>query len=71
MTYVRELKSEDADSISSSDSAAAGNALLLRDIPENIVYLVRPNLALIKVIAKQIKAYRAACKPIDWIEKIS
>lgn len=46
--YFRELKGELGDFVSESTG---------RDIPENIVYLVRPNLSLMKVIAKQVHAY--------------
>jgi hypothetical protein len=64
--YIRELKSEEADSFSSENTTTPGasNSLFLKDIPDNIVYLVRPNLSLIKTIARQIKAYRSACKLI-------
>ena len=46
--YFRELRGELGDFISDTNS---------RDTPENIVYLVRPNLPLMKVIAHQIQSY--------------
>lgn len=42
--YFRELKGELADFVSDS----------VRDNPENIIYLVRPNLSIMKLIAQQI-----------------
>lgn len=42
--YFRELKGELGDFISDS----------VRDNPENIIYLVRPNLSIMKLIAQQI-----------------
>ena len=45
--YFRELRGELGDFVSDTG----------RDIPENIVYIVRPNLTLMKAIAKQIQSY--------------
>jgi len=45
--YFRDLKGELGEFVSETG----------RDIPENIVYIVRPNLALMKVIAKQIHVH--------------
>lgn len=46
--YFRELRGELGEFITDSGG---------RDTPENIVYLVRPNLSLMKVIANQIQTY--------------
>ncbi len=43
--YLRELKGDLGDFVSESH---------VRDVPENIIYLVRPNLSIMKLIASQI-----------------
>ena len=50
--YFRELRGELGEFVSESG----------RDVPDNIIYLVRPNLAMMKVIAKQIQACLKAGK---------
>ena len=34
-----------------------------KDVPDNIIYLVRPNLAMMKLIAKQVRSCLASGKP--------
>jgi hypothetical protein len=52
--HIKELRGDEFDS-GSGESSSSG---LLRDVPDNFVYLVRPNLSMVKALAKQIKAYR-------------
>lgn len=56
--HIRDLKGDLGDFI-----AEAG-----REIPDNIIYLVRPNLAMMKVISKQVNTcIRAGASNSIWI----
>jgi hypothetical protein len=55
--YLRELKGDLGDFVSESH---------VRDVPENIVYLVRPNLSIMKLIASQINEAVAKGIIILW-----
>jgi hypothetical protein len=60
VTFVRELKIDNA--MIYQPSVELNTGILLREIPDNLIFIIRPHLPIVRVVARHIQLYMKAGK---------